>query len=108
MREGAKKRLRDRERVEDAAGMRCEERNILTTTRETRERERERKIRERDGEQERRSIEKEKERGNEKTMRTIYSRYSIRHRHSVRTRIHGLIFRVSYQAARSVYDIQIA
>lgn len=103
MREGAKKRLRDRERVEGAAGMRCEERNILTTTRETRERE----IREREGEQER-SIEKEKERGNEKTMRTIYSRYSIRHRHSVRTRIHGLIFRVSYQAARSVYDIQIA
>lgn len=73
--------------------------------RDTRERERE--IREREGEQER-SIEKEKERGNEKTMRTIYSRYSIRHRHSVRTRIHGLIFRVSYQAARSVYDIQIA
>lgn len=69
--------------------------------------ERERKIREREGEQER-SIEKEEERGNEKTMRTIYSRYSIRHRHSVRTRIHGLIFRVSYQAARSVYDIQIA
>lgn len=68
---------------------------------------REREIREREGEQER-NIEKEKERGNEKTMRTIYSRYSIRHRHSVRTRIHGLIFRVSYQAARSVYDIQIA
>lgn len=41
MREGAKKRLRDRERVEDAAGMRCEERNILTTTRETRKRGRE-------------------------------------------------------------------
>lgn len=39
MREGAKKRLRDRERVEDAAGMRCEGRNILTTTRETRKRE---------------------------------------------------------------------
>lgn len=104
MREGAKKRLRDRERVEGAAGMRCEERNILTTTRETRKRERDKG----EGGRAREKHKKEEERGNEKTMRTIYSRYSIRHRHSVRTRIHGLIFRVSYQAARSVYDIQIA
>lgn len=59
MREGVKRRLRDRKRVEDAAGMLAKRETF------------------------RRPPERERERGNAK--RTIYPRYRIRHRHSVRT-----------------------